>query len=168
MLRAGGGTSTSCPAPMASNTGGNSDRSMNFLNGCCQLRAVCGIESSTVVSSMEFFTWSTSGVNAVDTISEPISQAITSTDSALANVPPTASATLAGSQVTWLRTTAPIVEEANWPIVAARNTITMASSACGVSPSTTALEMGGAMKTPSTAPPTKPTKLMAPMMKPCR
>ncbi len=141
---------------------------MNFLNGCCQLRAACGMASSTVVSSSDPLTWSTSGENDVETISDPISQAITRTDSALAKVPPTASATLAGSQVTWLRTTAPMVEEANWPIVADRKTITMASSACGVSPSTTAREIGGAMNTPSTAPPTNPTKLMTPMMKPCR
>ena len=103
--------------------------STNFLNGCCQSwrglrdRVVDGGEQQRVVDLLA------SGGNAVDAISDPISQATTSTDSALANVPPTASATLAGSQVTWLRTTAPIVEEANWPIVADRKTITMASRA---------------------------------------
>ena len=46
-------------------------------------------------------------------ISFPSVYASRSTEKALAKVPPTASTTLAGSQVTWLRTTAPIVDDAN-------------------------------------------------------
>ena len=107
--------------------------------------------------------------NADDTISDPISQAISSTDSALANVPPTASATLAGSQVTWLRTTAPTVEDGE---LADRR----GEEDHRRSPAAPAAchrrrwpwRWAGAMKTPSTAPPTKPTKLRTPMMKPCR
>ncbi len=153
---------------MALNTCGNSEVSTNFLKESRQSLARSGIAVSTVCSRSEpLVCWRSQGKGATES-SEPISHAITSTDSALVKVPPTASTVRAGSQVTWLRTTAPIVEDANWPMTAARNTITMASNACSVEALTTAWAIGGAIRTPRKPPPTKPRKLKAPMMKPCR
>ena len=153
---------------MSLNTCGNSEVLTKSRKAPCQFFAALGIIWSTVRSTSEPLICWTIGLNGAPTSSVPMSQAMTRTDSALASVPPSESTMRAGSQVTWLRTIAPRVDEANCPMVADRNTITMASRACSVGPSTIAWAMGGAMNTPRTAPPTKPRKLKAPMMKPWR
>lgn len=108
------------------------------------------------------------GLNSELATRLPKNQATMSSDSALTNVPPTASAVRAFMPVTRLRRTAPSDEATSCPRVAARKAITMASSACWAAPSTAASAIGGAISTPMTPPPTKPTKLSRLTMKPCR
>ena len=132
------------------------------------MRAADGMTPSTARSTAERFTWLVTMANGALTTAEPISHAMSSTDSTLTTAPATESITVAGRQFTRERTAAPSADASNWPIMAATNTATMATRACWVVPCTSERASFGANVAPMAAPPRKPAKLRMPTMKPCR
>ena len=75
---------------------------------------------------------------------------------------------MAGRQLTRERSAAPTAEASSWPIMAATNTATMATSACWDEPWTSERASLGANEAPMAAPPRKPAKLRIPTIKPWR
>ena len=132
------------------------------------VRAVLGIRRSTVRSTAELFTCATTPLNGEATSTEPMTQAMSSTDSTLTAAPPTLSRNAAGRQLMCERSAVPMAEAANWPMMASSTRMTTATRSCWFWPPTRAREIAGANRAPATAPPRNPAKLSAPTMNPCR
>jgi hypothetical protein len=132
------------------------------------VRAAPGMTPSTVRSTAERLTWLVTMANGALTTAEPISHAMSSTDSTLTAAPATESIMVAGRQFTRERSAAPTADARSWPIIAATNTVTIATRACWVVPCTSERASLGANVAPMAAPPRKPAKLRMPTMKPCR
>ncbi len=133
-----------------------------------QTLAACGTSRSITRSTAESFTWREMTGNGAYATAEPISQAISSTAMALIPAPPTASTTVAGRQVSRDRIATPTPDASSWPIMAARNTTTMAATACQAGFMVTERAIRGPNAAPITPPPMKPAKLSTPMMNPWR
>ena len=123
---------------------------------------------STPRSTAELLTCPATAGKGALTTAEPISQAISRTEMTLTTAPPMASTNATGRHVTRERTAAPASDATSCPIMAARKTTMMATSACRAGPLTSARAMAGEKTAPTAAPPRKPTKLSAPTMNPCR
>ena len=130
--------------------------------------ALGGMSLSTPRSTAELPTCPATAGNGALATAEPISHAISRTEMTLTTAPSTASTTVAGRHVTRDCIAAPTRDATNCPIMAARKTTMMATSACLAAPLTTARAMAGEKMAPTAAPPRKPTKLSTPTMKPCR
>src|SRR6266851_4509870 len=92
--------------------------------------AAGGMTLSTPWSTADRFTWLEIAAKGAFTTAEPISQAMSRTDSTLMAAPAAESAKVAGRQLTRERIIAPTAEASSWPIIAARKTTTMATRAC--------------------------------------
>lgn len=168
ILLSGGGTSTIDSPPSPPKTCGKPVLETNPRKEENQVSAWSGMKAFTPCRMVESLTCVRGHTNGEVTSEVPISHATIRTATLLTHAPPTASTLRAESHVTRLRRAEPTEEASSWPRVAVRNGITMASRACWAGPSTTALTIGGAMSMPTMTPPTKPTKLSEPTMKPCR
>ena len=100
------------------------------------VRAADGMTLSTACSTADRLTWLVTIANGAFTTADPISQAMSSTDSTLTAAPATESTNVAGRQLTRDRTAAPTAEASSWPIIAATNTAMMATRACWEVPCT--------------------------------
>ncbi len=100
------------------------------------VRAVLGIRRSTVRSTAELFTCVTTPLNGDATRTEPMTQAMSSTDSTLTAAPPTLSRNAAGRQLTCERSAVPMAEAANWPMMASSTRMITATRSCWFWPPT--------------------------------
>jgi len=130
--------------------------------------AEAGISLSMTRSTAELFTWRDMTGKGAYATAVPISQAISSTAMALTPAPPTESTTVAGRQVSRDRIATPTPDASSWPIMAARNTTTMAATACQAGFMVTERAIRGPNAAPIAPPPMKPAKLSTPMMNPWR
>ena len=164
----GGATLSTCAAPIPLNTSGNGPLASRRRKSENIVRAGVGISRSVVRSTAELFTCDTTPLKGEATRTEPITQAMSSTESTLTTAPPTLSRKAAGRHVMCDRRAVPMAEAANCPMMASRTRITTATRSCWFWPPTMAREIAGANSAPATAPPRKPAKLRTPTTKPCR
>ena len=163
-----GATDSTCASPIPLKTWGNGPLASRRRKSENIVRAGVGTSRSVVRSTAELFTCETTPLNGEATSTEPITQAMSSTDSTLTTAPPTLSTNAAGRQVMWDLSAVPIADAANCPMMASSTRITTATRSCWFWPPTMAREIPGANSAPATAPPRNPAKLRTPTMKPCR
>ena len=153
---------------MPLNTCGNGPLESSCRKSVNIVLAFDGMILSIVLSTTELLTCPTTTGNDDAVSTDPIAQAMSSMDRTLTTDPPMESRTVDDRLVTDCLTAAPMEDATNCPRMAALTSSTTATTACWVCPPTMAREMAGPNSAPSTAPPTKPMKLSAPTMKPCR
>ena len=122
---------------------------------------------SIVLSTTELLTCPTTTGKDDAVSTDPMAQAMSSIDRTLTNDPPMESRTVDDGLVTDCYRRADGGRD-ELPEDGGLTRITTATTACWVSPPTMGREMAGPKSAPSTAPPTKPMKLSAPTIKPCR
>ena len=164
----GGPTVSAGSAPSAPNTWTYGPLASRLRKSENMVRAPDGMTPSTACSTADRWTWAVTMANGALTTAEPISQAMSRTESTLTAAPATESIRVAGRQCTRERTAAPIAEASSWPIMAATNTATIATRACWADPCTRDRASAGANEAPTAAPPRNPAKLRIPTMKPWR